>query len=341
MAETPTTLSAWIGGIADSLGLLGLNSRGLLRAVHLSGDLLAQPHSRLPSAQLTALWDLAIQQSGRTDLGLCVAEHLSMTAVPALGTALLSSTSAADACQRIERYLPLVSDAVSFRVEAGIRWIDLNLDSAWQGSQVSDADIDLILASLCRFLRDASLGSLQPASLHLRRGPPAEPANYQSRFCDEIQFGASANRLRYPREHWSAPMPGADVEIDDLGEQLLENYLQHWETDPITTQARAQIVQLLPSGEPDLAQVASALRSSTRTLQRRLDQANTSFSGLIRTARQELANSYLSDTRYSLKDVAFLLGFSDQANFSRAFKNWYGIAPGRYRRQLKERQARW
>ncbi len=341
MAEAPTTLSAWIGGIAASFELLDLNAAGLLRAAGLASDLLAQPHTRLPAAQLAALWDQAIARSGCADLGLQVAEHMSMSAIPALGTALLSSGSAADVCLRIQRYLPLVSDAVRFHIEEGPRWMELHLASPWQGQEVSDADIDLILASLCRFLRDSSLGRLQPSTLHLRRTAVADPASYLAWFGTEVRFGASANLLRYPREHWFAPLAGADVDIDELSEQLLENYLQHWETDPITTQTRAQIVQLLPGGEPDLAQVACALRSSTRTLQRRLDQANTSFSGLIRTARQELANSYLSDRRYSLKDVAFLLGFSDQANFSRAFKSWYGIAPGRYRRQLQERQARW
>ncbi len=341
MAEAPTTLTAWIRGIADGLEQLGLNAARLLRTTGLEPGVLAQPHARVPAAQVAALWKLAEESSACANLGLKVASHLSMTAMPALGTALLSSTSAADACRRIERYLPLVSDAVSFRIEASRRWIDVQLDSRWQGSLVTDADIDLILASLSQFLHDFSLGGLQPAALRLCRSATPDISDYVSCFGENIRFGAPSNRLRYPRDDWFAPMPGADAEIDDLSEQLLENYLQHWETDPITTQARAQIVQMLPGGEPDLAHVAKALRSSSRTLQRRLDHANTSFSGLIRTARQELANSYLSDGRYSLKDVAFLLGFSDQANFSRAFKNWYGIAPGRYRRQLRERQVRW
>ena len=29
-------------------------------------------------------------------------------------------------------------------------------------------------------------------------------------------------------------------------------------------------------------------------------------------------------------EIAFLLGYSDQANFSNAFKSWYGMPPSEY-----------
>jgi len=39
----------------------------------------------------------------------------------------------------------------------------------------------------------------------------------------------------------------------------------------------------------------------------------------------------ISKDKLSLAEVAFILGFSDQSNFSRAFKRWTGSSPNEYK----------
>jgi len=72
---------------------------------------------------------------------------------------------------------------------------------------------------------------------------------------------------------------------------------------------------------------------STRTLQRSLARAGTTFRTVLDHVRRSLAESYLADTSVSIPEVAFLLGFSDQSSFHHAFQRWTGHAPGRWRRQ--------
>ena len=48
-----------------------------------------------------------------------------------------------------------------------------------------------------------------------------------------------------------------------------------------------------------------------------------SFTQLIESTRRELGLQYVRDPQYSFNEVAFLLGFTEPANFSRAFKRWY------------------
>jgi AraC-like DNA-binding protein len=55
---------------------------------------------------------------------------------------------------------------------------------------------------------------------------------------------------------------------------------------------------------------------------------------LLDEARCELARKYLSEQRYTLHQVAGLLGFVDQSNFFRACRRWFGEPPGQYRRRL-------
>lgn len=59
----------------------------------------------------------------------------------------------------------------------------------------------------------------------------------------------------------------------------------------------------------------------------------TSFHELLNDVRRELACSYLRQPGVSVTEVAFLLGFTDVSNFTRAFKRWTGASPTRFRRQ--------
>lgn len=81
----------------------------------------------------------------------------------------------------------------------------------------------------------------------------------------------------------------------------------------------------------------AALRMSPRTLQRRLEDEGLRLSALIDDVRAQAARRHLEDPRIPLIDVAFRLGFSDLATFSRAFRRWTGMPPGAYRRRNNAR----
>lgn len=94
---------------------------------------------------------------------------------------------------------------------------------------------------------------------------------------------------------------------------------------------RIQISQSLSEGVPAVSEIASRLGMSARTLQRRLSDRGHPFQSLVDDARRELAQRLLRQTEYSLADVAFLTGFSEQSAFNRAFRRWQGQTPRSYR----------
>jgi AraC-like DNA-binding protein len=98
----------------------------------------------------------------------------------------------------------------------------------------------------------------------------------------------------------------------------------------IVSEVRQVILEALPEN-PRAEEVAQDLNLSTRTLQRRLAGAGASFTEVSEGVRTELAKEYLSDRGVRISEVAFLLGFSEQSSFHRAFRRWTGVAPGRWR----------
>lgn len=91
------------------------------------------------------------------------------------------------------------------------------------------------------------------------------------------------------------------------------------------------IVRLLPRGLPGMEAVARELGTSGRTLRRRLAEEGLTFERVRDAALSAIAKDRLRDTRLSLEEVAYLVGFSEASAFRRAFRRWTGMTPGRFR----------
>ena len=69
-----------------------------------------------------------------------------------------------------------------------------------------------------------------------------------------------------------------------------------------------------------------------RSLQRRLGDEHTTFKQLLDDTRRELALQYIRDPSVTITEMTYLLGYSEPANFSRAFKRWTGVTPGEFQK---------
>jgi AraC-like DNA-binding protein len=70
---------------------------------------------------------------------------------------------------------------------------------------------------------------------------------------------------------------------------------------------------------------------SPRTLKRKLAACGTTYSDLLDELRQNRAVQLLGSDQLSIEAIADRLGYSDAANFGRAFRRWTGTTPGAYR----------
>ena len=91
------------------------------------------------------------------------------------------------------------------------------------------------------------------------------------------------------------------------------------------------ITEHLRSGTPSADAVARDLLIGARTLNRRLCEAHTSFSETLEAVRRQLAEHYIIDPALTLSEISFLLGFSEQSAFSRAYRRWTGQSPSAVR----------
>ena len=81
----------------------------------------------------------------------------------------------------------------------------------------------------------------------------------------------------------------------------------------------------------NMNRVVTAAGMSSRTFQRQLREEGTSFSDLLADSRHSETLKRLKKRNLTIAAIATDLGYSDQATFTRAFRRWTGVPPGRFR----------
>jgi AraC-like DNA-binding protein len=148
---------------------------------------------------------------------------------------------------------------------------------------------------------------------------------------DELDFGRANNGLLFGMEWMEARLTTADPRLLMTAEQLADSALRtRAPAEDFTATVARHLEETLGSGA-GAEDIAARLHMSKRTLQRRLEESGLSFQELVDRVRAEKARALVRDGHLTMADVAFRLGFSDVSSFSRSFRRWTGVSPGRYR----------
>ncbi len=160
-----------------------------------------------------------------------------------------------------------------------------------------------------------------------------------ARCIQRMRSGACAtcdNRAVCPAGRWQQAFAPAADQRDEGIASFLGGLLQSLAAPaPKARCFRKEVEQaiepLLGAGEVSIDKVARGLGMSRQTLYRRLKDEGVTFEEILDAKRRSLAIRYLGLHRLSVKAVAYKLGFSEPAAFSRAFKRWTGVSPSDFR----------
>jgi AraC-like DNA-binding protein len=279
-------------------------------ALEAAAETLSEPHLslRLPA-------DLPLRRYGLAEL------------------AARSTPTLREGLARMAKYASLVHPAIVCELderEGEARWIQRTpARPRGIGRHAHEYALAYVL-TVARRDTGATLAASRAWFVHAR--PPDIAPLHRFFATRELAFGCEDSGFAVAASALDLPMKSGDARLlataDDLAEAALRARPQ---TTSLASLAAAQVEALLPN-DATMGAVARAMHMSPRTLQRRLDAEGASFSEIVDEVRERLARRWLADETRTLADVAFSLGFSDLATFSRAFKRWAGKPPGAWRR---------
>jgi len=328
-AQQPTTIGGYTLAIAKALDYYGVDSARIFRASGIPLSVNNDPMVRLPVGSLTRLYEMCVDVTNDPYFGLTVARFIHISNLHALGYALAASSTLMDFCRRLQRYFRLASQtAVATLLEAGDE-VSLRFKLLVPASgETQDALLGFVVLSM-RQLHKASFNPLRVELIHPMPREGAGP--YEKLFRAPVHFGAAEVALIFDKKQLAQPLAGACAELAQFNDNIATSYLARLDRKDVVANVRQKIVEFLPNGECTREAVAQALCMSPTTLQAKLAQLDTSFQDLLNDTRKELACAYMQQASRPVTEIAFLLGFTDTSNFTRAFKRWTGASPTKFR----------
>jgi len=149
-----------------------------------------------------------------------------------------------------------------------------------------------------------------------------------------INHLAAENSLRFPAHYLGRPVLRSPAEL----EQLLRYFPFDMEEpqskrSPLSCRISQILENALASGDPlpTARSLAQRLSISLATLKRRLADEGAALAGIKMDRRREFAQRLLADRRLAIGEVAHRCQYSDVGAFRRAFQQWTGNSPYRWR----------
>jgi AraC-like DNA-binding protein len=333
-----STLVSMVALVVDALESYGLECRSILEELGLDADKVYDPSERIPLLKCKKLWELSVQYSRDPCFGLTYAAYIQPSALHGLGLSWIASHSLKDGLERLVRFQRILSTELQLELretQSGYCIYDV-VGQKNNPIHLPDAAYDSSVASIYKICQIMLGPDIKPIRVSVEHPAPPCKERFEEFFRVPVSFDASETAIEFDKKICELPISSANSELTRINDQIVIDYLHQFEQDDVVTQTRKYIIDHLPSGVPRQADIAGDLHMSLRNFQRKLSHLGTCYSEILQQVRQEMACYYLESPGNQILRVAYVLGFSDPSNFSRAFKRWTGLSPKQYRQQHQQ-----
>lgn len=330
-----------LGTAINHLHSLGVDRGKLLKAINYDWEMVKpDPVNAIPvpAGHLLDVYEQALRDDSRPDLGLCYGEASDVPIYGPLGYAMLSAATDIEAVnlaltyQRI--YYGTLAD-ISLYLEEDCGVVRLAEHIPPRPARVFF--IESLLSGFLRFNLSMAGRPTQLKDVRLAYPDPGYRERYEAIFNCPVKFDCQRNELRFDKSVLAISLPNADPFTAKACEKICAELLEQFDKGE---QCSLEIKQLLSDNwqqHPDMESIAQVLHCDVRTLRRRLSAENTSFQQIKDEVRKDIALDYLTSTTLPIKDIAIKVGFDQASNFRRAFRKWTGYRPSHFRK-IKRRE---
>ena len=324
-------------GLLDFAVAAGASRHGLLRAAGIEAEALDDLDARLLFDGYVRLMRAAKRLTGDAALALHYGERVDIAEVSIIGLIGLASETMLDAFNQLNRYVPLVVETpgewprFQIRPERGGLWM---VDTRLTPNEFPELTESAFAQLVCGPRRIDPAPFLK--AVHVTHADPGYATEYERVFQAPVTFSSDRNAMQF-----DPAWPGHAVKrlpsyafgvLCERADALLHDLER---SKSVRGEVEQALMLTLHKGDAGMGAVAHRIGMSRATLGRRLKAEGVTFEAVLDQLRRRLATAYLDEGRVSVCEVAYLVGFSEPAAFSRAFKRWTGSAPIRYRSGTK------
>jgi AraC-like DNA-binding protein len=296
---------------------------------------LADPDLRLADGDMNVVFAAAEALTGDANLGLHAARSMQLYDLGIIGHLLMACQCLRDVLDLHARYAGLVM--TGHRTEYEVRPDVSQLTFYPTGEPHSRQVIDFSFGGWLHLTRSLSGSPIRALRVEMPTPPPPDASEHVAFFGCPIAYERPNARLAFETRTVQGPLVHGDPALRQALEAEAVRRLRALRgsfdgSDASLHDLRHHVAERLSRGAPAVEEVADAMGTSVRSLQRELARVGTSYRDVVDDVRKELAARYVRDRSLSLVEIALMLGFSDQTALQRAFRRWFDATPGSLRR---------
>ena len=261
-------------------------------------------------------------------LGFHLAYSYELREIGLLYYVIASAETLLGCLQRAARYSTVANDGVDLKIIKG-NPLRVRLHYSGIARHHDVHQIEFWMASLVRICGNLMGANFKPIEIRIMHDRREQVTEIEKFVGCAVKSGADFDEIIFPGKSGEYPIVAADPYLNRLCVRFCEETLARRgkKTSPLKVRVENAIATPLPHHEMSIGAVAAQLGMSTRTLSRRLASEGHSFSGILDGFRRALARRYLVESEMSISEIAWLLGYSEVANFTHAFNRWTGTNP--------------
>lgn len=325
----PHRISAILGALAEE----GISSSVALVNSGLAETCLHDASTRVSLKQTDVVFRNALRLSQDPTTAIRAGRRMKVTSYGIYGYALLSSSTMAEAIS-----FSMKRQHVEGAVVSTLFTCD-NGEAVYHYEPILCTDpaediyrfyMEFALSSHITLLR--SLGvcpKFRRAGLTYPKPPHA--SLYQDALGCRVDFKQLRNELAFDAEFIATPMPMANLAASVESRAMCDQIFAGMRIEQGLTSTIRRTLVRHPGRFPSLESMAQHLSMHPRALRRKLATEEVSYRDLLVEVRQRLAIEYLRRTNMTTEEIAARLGYSDAANFRRAFMSWTGMRTSEFR----------
>jgi len=318
----------------------GADRRMLIERSQIRLDDLKDQDRRIPLANYLALLKAGIELCNEPALSLLFGEAVRLQDISIVGMIGVAFDNVESGRQLVNRYTPLGLDADDGTAEP-IQFVRENGEVWMKFTGVIYVDNPLLIESgiaraVCgaRTMQQSmpGLANLQfPKAIRFTYAEPSYRAEYDRIFGVPLFFNSHMNAFLIDEAFLNLKLPRTNPYLSEVLSGRAEELLKNLEMSKTTRgRVEALLIPILHNGEASIDTIAGKLGFSRQTLFRKLKAEGVTFEKLLDELRHQLALYYLNGKKVPVNETAYLVGFSEPAAFSRAFKRWTGSSPRTY-----------
>jgi AraC-like DNA-binding protein len=322
--------------VVSDLRQHGVNADSLLKEVGLRRADVSDLDNRISYSAVIGLIERAATTLGDASYGLRLGAAQEAKDSGMLGFLMLNSPTLLDALSNAQRYFRVLGEGEDIEIERMGPHVTLRFretDRALRGLRHNSEYIAAIIVRACR---DMTRKRISPVRAEFMHGRPNAKVAYADYLACPVKFHGEWDALIYDAATMRLPVMGADSTLLKVLEKACQKILGPTpKKQDIVHDVRELVIDRLTKGGASFDDVAREVNMSSKTLERRLADRDTTFSVLLDDIRSGLAKRYLSDTDLRLDQIAYLTGYSEPAALVRAFKRWTRTTPMQFRAKLR------